>query len=467
MAEHKDNQMDSLCGSFNDRDDFNRKAIAENLIKLLTSNDINISPMVIDGGWGTGKSEFCLKTISLIKDSYLHDYHVVYVDAFKSDHTGEPLLSLLGEIISTCCPEQKQNDFIDKMGKAAGFLLKKVSKAAIHYVVKESCDDLHEEFQEALNGTSDSIIDYSVNALLKDQVESEKKLKTLQDSLREISNDKKIIIFIDELDRCRPDYAIDMLETIKHVFNIDKIKIVLVANIEQLTVAINHRYGNNVVSTHRYLEKFIKYKVNLPQTLQSNTGRVSSSLRYFNYLIRKSILLNETWGALSQKVEGLLSELIEIHNISLRQIEKLVLSLEVYKSSYPEDSVTNNEWNKCFILFCHLLYILNPDLANNIKYKKFEDDELARFLGLYSDSPKEFKYDIDASLKAREALLFAFLKFCDSGYRKYQIYNSDILLRLFFKEFCNPCSVGFNPFGSGGFDEFLMEMDKLSLNFSR
>lgn len=458
--------MDSLCESFTERDDFNRKAIAENLIKLLTSNDINISPMVIDGGWGTGKSEFCLKTISLIKDSYPHEYHVVYVDAFKSDHTGEPLLSLLGEIISTCCPEQKQNDFIDKMGKAAGFLLKKVSKAAIHYVVKESCDGLHEEFQEALNGTSDSIIDYSVNALLKDQVESEKKLKTLQDSLREISDDKKIIIFIDELDRCRPDYAIDMLETIKHVFNIAKIKIVLVANIEQLTVAINHRYGNNVVSTHRYLEKFIKYKVNLPQILHSNTGRVSSSLRYFNYLIRKSILLNETWGALSQKVEELLSELIEIHNISLRQIEKLVLSLEVYKSSYPEDSVTNNEWHKCFILFCHLLYILNPDLANNIKYKKFEDDELARFLGLYSNSPKEFKYDIDASLKAREALLFVFLRFCNSGYGKYQIYNSSILLSLFLKEFCSPSPIGFNPFASGSFDEFLMEMDKLSLNFS-
>lgn len=459
--------MDSLCGSFNERDDFNRKAIAENLIKLLTSNDINISPMVIDGGWGTGKSEFCLKTISLIKDSYRHDYHVVYVDAFKSDHTGEPLLSLLGEIISTCCPEQKQNDFIDKMGKAAGFLLKKVSKAAIHYVVKESCDDLHDEFQEALSDTSDSIIDYSVNALLKDQVESEKKLKTLQDSLIEISNDKKIIIFIDELDRCRPDYAIDMLETIKHVFNIDKIKIVLVANIEQLTVAINHRYGNNVVSTHKYLEKFIKYKVNLPQILHSNTGRVSSSLRYFNYLIRKSILLNEAWGTLSQKVEELLSELIEIHNISLRQIERLVLSLEVYKSSYQDSCVVNYEWNECLILFCHLLYSLNPDLANKIKYKKFEDDELAKFLGLYSDSTKEFKYSAMSSLKAREALFLVFLNFCNSGYKKYTTYNQEIFIDLFLRQFYYnyPPSVS-SPFDPSRFDEFIMEMDKLSLNFS-
>ena len=46
--------------TFDYRDEFLRKPIAEKLISLLDS-DINLSPLVIDGGWGTGKTEFCKK----------------------------------------------------------------------------------------------------------------------------------------------------------------------------------------------------------------------------------------------------------------------------------------------------------------------------------------------------------------------------------------------------------------------
>lgn len=436
--------MDSLCESFTERDDFNRKAIAENLIKLLTSNDINISPMVIDGGWGTGKSEFCLKTISLIRDNYPNDYHVVYVDAFKSDHTGEPLLSLLGEVISTCCPEHKQNDFIDKMGKAAGFLLKKVSKAAIHYVVKESCDGLHEEFQEALNGTSDSIIDYSVNALLKDQVESEKKLKTLQDSLREISNDKKIIIFIDELDRCRPDYAIDMLETIKHVFNIDKIKVVLVTNLKQLSVAIDHRYGH-VVDTHHYLEKFIKYKIMLYNSLYFNNKYFPNSLGYFIYLVFRSKILKEIGFFSSKKTLKLLSDLIRIHNISLRQIEKVVLSLEIYQTVADDNKKMKNsdfEGYKCVYIFCHLAYILDPDLLNDINSNNVSADKVASFLGLDSILPSSVK----GGLNERGMLLVTLLNNCNSNKERYIPFDKEYWISLYRQEYFSSSWRGYDPF---------------------
>ena len=52
--------------TFDTPDEFNRKPIAENIIRLLTL-DIDLSPMVIDGGWGTGKTEFCQKLIRLMQ----------------------------------------------------------------------------------------------------------------------------------------------------------------------------------------------------------------------------------------------------------------------------------------------------------------------------------------------------------------------------------------------------------------
>ncbi|WP_244572458.1 P-loop NTPase fold protein, partial [Escherichia coli] len=54
--------------TFDYRDEFLRKPIAEKLIALLNS-DINLSPLVIDGGWGTGKTEFCKKVANLIENN--------------------------------------------------------------------------------------------------------------------------------------------------------------------------------------------------------------------------------------------------------------------------------------------------------------------------------------------------------------------------------------------------------------
>lgn len=96
-------ETQALEKTFDTHDEFKRKPIAENIIRLLTS-PIDLSPMVIDGGWGTGKTEFCQKLIRLMQQQH-PDYQPVYIDAFRSDHSGEPLLALLAEIIKACTPE--------------------------------------------------------------------------------------------------------------------------------------------------------------------------------------------------------------------------------------------------------------------------------------------------------------------------------------------------------------------------
>ena len=234
--------------TFDTQDEFKRKPIAENIIRLLTS-PIDLSPMVIDGGWGTGKTEFCQKLIRLMQQQH-PDYQPVYIDAFRSDHSGEPLLALLAEIIKTCTPPkdsdekliEEHKDRIRKITKAAGFLMKTVAKAAVGHVLKQNTDDLAEELQQIMNNDqeADSLaetvtdaaatiashtIDATVEALLKEQIEAEKNLETLKACLKELAADKPIILFIDELDRCRPDYAVDMLEVIKHVFDVENVKL--------------------------------------------------------------------------------------------------------------------------------------------------------------------------------------------------------------------------------------------------
>src|SRR5690554_6113678 len=81
----------------NGRDEFHREQIADKVIRLLVS-DIEISPMVIDGQWGTGKTEFCHKLINKFRDCH-PNYRLLYVDAFQADHADNPLMTILAEVL--------------------------------------------------------------------------------------------------------------------------------------------------------------------------------------------------------------------------------------------------------------------------------------------------------------------------------------------------------------------------------
>ena len=346
--------------TFDTQDEFNRKPIAENIIRLLTS-DIDLSPMVIDGGWGTGKTEFCQKLIRLMQQQH-PDYQPVYIDAFRSDHSGEPLLALLAEIIKTCTPEdtseqpsEQRKNITRKIAKAARFGIKTVAKAAASHLLKQSTDDLAEEFQQIINDGQDAdslaetvtdaaatiashTIDATVEALLKEQIEAEKNLETLKACLKELAADKPIILFIDELDRCRPDYAVDMLEVIKHVFDIENVKVVLVTNTKQLRAAINHRYGVEV-DAHKYLNKFLKYSFTLPDkvAVPFEVERALVSVEYFKQLIRKSHIADQLKDLIEENnIMSSISDMIEGGHISLREVEQLVQVLEIYYSLSQE-----------------------------------------------------------------------------------------------------------------------------------
>lgn len=103
--------IDISALTFDERDEFGRRAIAEKAITLLAS-EIDVSPFVIDGSWGTGKTEFCHKLINLMASAKTH--HLIYVDAFQADHADEPLLTVLAEVIKLLPDGEQRSGFIQK-----------------------------------------------------------------------------------------------------------------------------------------------------------------------------------------------------------------------------------------------------------------------------------------------------------------------------------------------------------------
>ena len=70
-------------------------------------------------------------------------------------------------------------------------------------------------------------------------------------------------VFVDELDRCRPSYSVELLERIKHVFSVKGAVFILAVDRDQLLSSISGVYGSNI-DAPRYIRKFIDWNFSLP-----------------------------------------------------------------------------------------------------------------------------------------------------------------------------------------------------------
>jgi hypothetical protein len=103
---------------------------------------------------------------------------------------------------------------------------------------------------------------------------------------KELSN--PAFVFIDELDRCRPSYAVEMLETIKHIFDIPGVVFVVATDTEQLQHAVKAIYGVGF-DARVYLSRFFNSRFslkapNLENLLEVHCDTKKLSKEYFDEL---------------------------------------------------------------------------------------------------------------------------------------------------------------------------------------
>lgn len=328
--------------TFDTEDEFQRKQFAEGVLKLL-KGDIDITPLVIEGDWGTGKTVFCKKFMALINSHSELNAKTVYVDAFSEDYYNQPLLSILIAVYQTF-PSNKEKQ------RLKGLLIKLVkatSSISLELVLTklfgENVKDLGDKFQEALKKQEDLCYE----SVFKERAEIEKTLSLLKETLSLLTENSPIFIFIDELDRCRPTYTLQMLEAVKHLFDIPNLKLIFFVNRKQLIYSIQHAYGNDEEIANRYLDKFFALKLQLPKFCQRETEtnlidqpkELASSV-YFDTLLgeKHSSLIQTPLFKNSQLPIFLLKELIARFNLSLRDVEKLVRYLHIYQTLFQPPS---------------------------------------------------------------------------------------------------------------------------------
>jgi hypothetical protein len=280
---------------------------------IVTGSDYSV--YAICGDWGTGKTCFVKMWENTLKSLGLE---FVHIDAFRMDYETEPFLMLIRafkEFMKTDVNKDKKDKLLDKAKEL--FSVRNIAKLGSNILVDKTIGigPLKEFINNAYNTCFDKM---SGEESLYDQLIS---------SLTNITNEFKapVYIIIDELDRCRPDFALETLERIKHIFHVKNVKFILVYNETVLASMINNRYGS-MIDAGRYLTKFVEKKY-----LFDNTK--SLGLWLFKELGNNKEKFADPYMA--DFLRECRTEILEIKkafNLSLRDIQQIISNAKSYRN---------------------------------------------------------------------------------------------------------------------------------------
>lgn len=365
-------------------DKLGRKEIAENFKSIILNTDLNV--ISVSAPWGGGKTYFIQNLIKLMKNDSIN----ILYNAWESDFYESPLIPLFVELFN----ELEKVDIKTKLEKDI-----KWSKEFAKNICKKS------SFQVGVNlGAVNCAANFDPDKKMIDSeyIELKEKMQEFKSKLTSIQTklNKKIIIFVDELDRCHPMYTIKTLEIIKHFFGIPNIIFVLSVDKKQIENSVRQIFGVNIGEENGYLRKFIDVDFQLPTPsmeqlayynltqLWDKINKFIEDGRYYNYKIQKLI---DSFGferdldvnREQRYLSSLISEISEVLKFSARDIEKFFVRLNLTLDILLEKDILFIEP----VLVLNALAIVNMELYDDyiLKNLTIQSKEINKILPLWKD----------------------------------------------------------------------------------
>ena len=357
------------------KDFLQRKKPGDNLSKLMRKY-INPQVVALNGNWGTGKTWFLEKWAHQHQSKFA-DTYVVYFDAFAHDYISDPLPAL----VSALEEHTSLRDRNIKRMKIAAFKVAQIGARVGLAVATSGASEL------GMAGSG--IIKSLGNQAEKDLEEywrkekgrgnAMKQFRSALKALTSMDNGKRLIFVVDELDRCRPDYALEVLEVIKHFFSVLRVHFVLGVNLVALEDMVRARYGAKDYA-NEYLEKFIHIKLTLPEEVSDGYVSKKNVLEYLDHLCREAKVPDHIGGWLKVRAKFVSST----NSISLRQIEHIVSAVDLANSeSKRTDSQRGGLPVGRYGIMVDLILskIVRPDLHQKFLDATITPKELSSYLG--------------------------------------------------------------------------------------
>lgn len=359
LASSDDNIIETL-----QKDPIQRNKDLFRFLEILNSIDFGCS-IALDGDWGSGKTFFVKQAKAIFeannpmysgegisslkalweafavkKGIVLENSVAIYYDAWMNDNDVDPMLSIIYEII-----KQTGINYIIKPGvnpnEITGSIASEIVNHFTGFEIKKYFDACKQE-------------DYLKE--IKDDKELYQQIISFFDAvLAERGN--RLVLFIDELDRCKPDYAVRLLERVKHYFNNDRATYVFAINSSELQHTIKRYYGEGFDAT-RYLDRFFDLRISMPKP----------DMRKYYDLIG--------FPNTSYIIDDVCENVIERYGFSLRETERYlrIVKMAVYNAIHNDKISTAyfpEEKGRALIATCIAPILLGARVADIDKYKNF------------------------------------------------------------------------------------------------
>ncbi len=396
-----------------------RKESAEVLTNLL-GNMEGPCVLAVDSAWGTGKTTFLDMWRRHLRNE---GFTVVHLNAWETDFTGDPFLAISSEITDQLYQlgDKPLKIKVARAREAAA----EVAKRAIPAVIRLGTAgllDLSPVFEKELG---QALASFAIDRLGKYN-EAMGSLAKFKNSFQEMgttlsaaSEGRPLVVQIDELDRCRPNYAIELLEVAKHLFSVDHVVFVLAINKEQLAHSIKAVYGSDFDSV-AYLDRFFDIDFRLPELSRVQFVEATIDLLRINeYFERTEDIADKREY---ERVRRLLKAFLSNTELTLRRIEQSLHRLGLLLASLRNEA-------QPFALastLATLLRTIDFDLYHQFTEGQITDLELANGISSFIEIGQVQNDDAASIFKA--LLILAWAELNSTSLTKWKIEESPLWL---------------------------------------
>lgn len=341
---------------FSEHDHLGFREFGERMADSMLS--LSNAPLVVmlEGPWGSGKTVFIKQWAALLRR---RKYPVIRMDAFAVDYMQDPFVAIAGEIASleeslglSESALQDLKKFFEQFKKDSK-KFEQYTSAFAEFVLKFVAVKGSRKLRSATAGLVDAegfvkLLEQSDDSLreqVKDYDAGKKSISRLRESLTKVAEEsskaalvvnpdqgeapeeeavRPLFFIVDELDRCRPDFALGVLEVIKHFFSVDGVHFVLVTNRTQIEASVRHVYGCDKPQSQAYLEKFSHLSLLMPP---AKFGGHHGYVRYLENFFASRGYCDSPDPSATSAIHALHFLALSSTKVNLREIKKIMLLL--------------------------------------------------------------------------------------------------------------------------------------------
>lgn len=334
--------------------------------------------LAVDAAWGAGKTTF-LK----IWQKYLRnqEFPVIKFNAWENDFCGDPLVALSSELTEGL--NEYKNPTLDTKIADTKKMAKEVLQGTVPSLIRLTTAVIPYVGPLLGEAVGQAFTKYAESRLTgyKEAKESVKDFrKALEDMAKTLSKSSKnrpLIVMIDELDRCRPTYAVELLEVAKHLFAVNGIVFVLAVNRSELAHSIKAVYGSDF-DAEGYLRRFFDVDFRLPAPLRDRFIDALLDAIQINDYFKRTSNINFQSDREEEAVRNLLKVFFQAHDLSLRQIAQAIHRLGLLYASLQSN-------RRSFAITAAVLLIvrtIDPTLYQKFRRRQISDaDVVDRIVG--------------------------------------------------------------------------------------